>query len=100
MTPAVWIKAVRVVSWMIPFGSSIKIMEYPPRLITGVDCTCNPKKEAIYAASITGREDVPANSEQTLLKVVANQPISVAIDASGSDFQLYSRCYCCWLWYR
>ncbi|XP_019238650.1 PREDICTED: KDEL-tailed cysteine endopeptidase CEP1-like [Nicotiana attenuata] len=34
--------------------------------------------------------DVPANSESTLLKAVANQPISVAIDASGSDFQFYS----------
>ena len=33
---------------------------------------------------------MPANSESALLKAVANQPISVAIDASGSDFQFYS----------
>ena len=57
---------------------------------TGVDGTCNVKKEASHAASITGYEDVPANSETALLKAVANQPISVAIDASGSDFQFYS----------
>ncbi|KAF8391247.1 hypothetical protein HHK36_023549 [Tetracentron sinense] len=30
------------------------------------------------------------NSEKALLKAVANQPVSVAIDASGSDFQFYS----------
>ncbi|KAL6145040.1 hypothetical protein ACLB2K_055729 [Fragaria x ananassa] len=57
---------------------------------TGVDGTCNAQKEASHAASITGHEDVPANSESALLKAVANQPISVAIDASGSDFQFYS----------
>ncbi|GJV72538.1 senescence-specific cysteine protease SAG39-like protein [Tanacetum coccineum] len=33
---------------------------------------------------------VPANSESALLKAVARQPVSVAIDASGSDFQFYS----------
>ncbi|XP_024185972.1 senescence-specific cysteine protease SAG39 [Rosa chinensis] len=57
---------------------------------TGVDGTCNAQKEASHAASITGHEDVPANNESALLKAVANQPISVAIDASSSDFQFYS----------
>ncbi|XP_011086004.1 senescence-specific cysteine protease SAG39-like [Sesamum indicum] len=56
----------------------------------GVDGTCNTKKESSSAAKITGYEDVPANSEPALLKAVANQPVSVAIDASGSDFQFYS----------
>ncbi|EYU25672.1 hypothetical protein ABFS82_11G109300 [Erythranthe guttata] len=56
----------------------------------GVDGTCNSKKESSHAARITGYEDVPSNSESALLKAVANQPISVAIDASGSDFQFYS----------
>lgn len=40
--------------------------------------------------SIDGHEDVPANDEGALLKAAANQPISVAIEASGSDFQFYS----------
>ncbi|KAF9599387.1 hypothetical protein IFM89_036944 [Coptis chinensis] len=56
----------------------------------GVDGTCNAKKAASSAAKINGYEDVPANSEAALLKAVANQPISVAIDASGSAFQFYS----------
>lgn len=56
----------------------------------GTDDTCNKNKAANHAAKITGYEDVPANSESALLKAVANQPISVAIDASGSDFQFYS----------
>ena len=41
-------------------------------------------------AKITGYENVPANSEAALLKAVANQPISVSIDAGGSGFQFYS----------
>ncbi|EYU25680.1 hypothetical protein MIMGU_mgv1a019612mg [Erythranthe guttata] len=56
----------------------------------GVDGTCNSKKESSHAARITGYEDVPSNSESALLKAVANQPISVAIDASGPDIQFYS----------
>ncbi|KAI0493405.1 hypothetical protein KFK09_023521 [Dendrobium nobile] len=40
--------------------------------------------------SIDGHEDVPANDEDSLLKAVANQPVSIAIEASGSDFQFYS----------
>ncbi|KAK7262292.1 hypothetical protein RJT34_29858 [Clitoria ternatea] len=56
----------------------------------GVDGTCNANAEANHAASIKGYEDVPANSESALLKAVANQPVSVAIDASGFEFQFYS----------
>ncbi|OMO80653.1 hypothetical protein COLO4_23998 [Corchorus olitorius] len=57
---------------------------------TGEDGTCNTNKEANHAATINGHEDVHANSEAALLKAVANQPVSVAIDASGSEFQSYS----------
>ncbi|KAI3872803.1 hypothetical protein MKX03_019006 [Papaver bracteatum] len=35
-------------------------------------------------------EDVPANNEASLLKAVSKQPVSVAIDASGQEFQFYS----------
>ncbi|XP_077229077.1 senescence-specific cysteine protease SAG39-like [Tasmannia lanceolata] len=56
----------------------------------GVDGTCNTKKATNHAAKINGYKDVPANSEKALLKAVANQPISVAIDASGDAFQFYS----------
>ena len=53
------------------------------------DGTCNTNKASSSAATISGYEDVPSNSESALLKAVANQPVSVAIDAGGSDFQLY-----------
>ncbi|KAK2984204.1 hypothetical protein RJ640_017317 [Escallonia rubra] len=54
------------------------------------DGTCNSQEEASHAAKISGYEKVPANSEKALLKAVANQPISVSIDASGNAFQFYS----------
>jgi len=54
------------------------------------DGTCNSKKKASHIAKTTGYEKVPANSETTLLKAVANQPISVFIDGGGSDVQFYS----------
>lgn len=39
---------------------------------------------------IDGYEMVPENDEKALLKAVVNQPISVAIDAGGKDFQFYA----------
>ncbi|KAJ7948418.1 Senescence-specific cysteine protease [Quillaja saponaria] len=57
---------------------------------SGADGTCNTKKESSSAAKIKSYEKVPVNSETALLKAVANQPISVSIDAEGSAFQFYS----------
>lgn len=54
------------------------------------DGSCNTKEEASHAATIKGYEKVPANSEDALQKAVANQPVSVSIDASGMAFQFYS----------
>ena len=56
----------------------------------GTDGTCNNKKAAHPAAKINGYEDVPANNEKALQKAVAHQPIAVAIDAGGFEFQFYS----------
>ncbi|KAJ6896380.1 hypothetical protein NC651_022554 [Populus alba x Populus x berolinensis] len=39
--------------------------------------------------TIDGYEDVPQNDEKSLRKAVANQPVSVAIEAGGRAFQLY-----------
>lgn len=40
--------------------------------------------------TIDSYEDVPENDEEALKKAVAGQPVSVAIEAGGRDFQLYS----------
>lgn len=40
--------------------------------------------------SIDSYEDVAANSESALKKAVANQPVSVAIEAGGRAVQFYS----------
>ncbi|KAF5809033.1 putative ananain protein [Helianthus annuus] len=42
------------------------------------------------AVCIDGYEGLPANNEQSLLKAVANQPVSVSIEAASRDFQFYS----------
>ncbi|KAI8549079.1 hypothetical protein RHMOL_Rhmol07G0323200 [Rhododendron molle] len=52
--------------------------------------TCGERKEASEVVTISGYHDVPENNEQSLLKALANQPLSVAIEASGRDFQFYS----------
>ncbi|XP_057422293.1 vignain-like [Lotus japonicus] len=58
---------------------------------TATDGTCNTQKMVNEpAVSIDGYEIVPENNEVALLKAAANQPISVGIDAGGSDFQFYS----------
>lgn len=38
---------------------------------------------------IDGFENVPVNDENALKKAVAQQPVSIAIDAGGLSFQLY-----------
>ncbi|GAB4827066.1 hypothetical protein Ancab_033949 [Ancistrocladus abbreviatus] len=55
-----------------------------------LDNTCNSKKSALHAAKISGCEDVPANNQAALLKAVANQPVSVAVDGGNFNFQFYS----------
>lgn len=40
--------------------------------------------------TINGYSNIPKNNEESMLKALAHQPISVAISASGRDFQLYS----------
>ncbi|CAA7040911.1 unnamed protein product [Microthlaspi erraticum] len=54
------------------------------------DGTCNYKKAKQNTTSITGFEDVPVNNEAALMKAVAHQPVSVALEGGGLDFQFYS----------
>ncbi|KAH7845670.1 hypothetical protein Vadar_004617 [Vaccinium darrowii] len=55
----------------------------------GVDSTCDQTRKNAKVVSIDGYEDVPPYNEKALKKAVAHQPISVAIEASGREFQLY-----------
>ncbi|KAA8533238.1 hypothetical protein F0562_033229 [Nyssa sinensis] len=54
------------------------------------DGTCDSSKMNSPVVVIDGHENVPANDENALMKAVANQPVSVAIDAGGSSLQFYS----------
>jgi KDEL-tailed cysteine endopeptidase len=54
----------------------------------GVQGTC-AATQGTTAASITGYVDVAVNSNHALLAAVAQQPVSVAINASSSQFQNY-----------
>jgi C1A family cysteine protease len=42
------------------------------------------------AATISSYKDVPANSETALLTAIAQQPVSVAVEADQDSFQFYS----------
>ncbi|KAG2582914.1 hypothetical protein PVAP13_6KG157812 [Panicum virgatum] len=55
---------------------------------TAADGMC--KSGSNSAATIKGYEDVPANNEAALMKAVANQPVSVAVDGGDMTFQFYS----------
>ncbi|XAR64468.1 Chymopapain [Bertholletia excelsa] len=54
------------------------------------DEKCDASKMNSPVVMIDGHENVPENDENALMKAVANQPVSVAIDAIGSDMQFYS----------
>ncbi|CAN1315762.1 Cysteine protease XCP1 [Linum perenne] len=75
-------------SYIVSTGGLHKEEDYPYIMEEG---TCEMTKEAeSEVVTISGYKDVPANNEQSLLKALANQPLSVAIDASGREFQFYS----------
>ncbi|XP_059289637.1 low-temperature-induced cysteine proteinase-like [Lycium ferocissimum] len=61
--------------------------DYPYK---GKDGRCDQNRKNAKVVTIDGYEDVPAYNENALKKAVANQPVSVAIEAGGKDFQHYS----------
>ncbi|KAJ0977360.1 hypothetical protein J5N97_012834 [Dioscorea zingiberensis] len=72
--------------WVINNGGIATEYDYP---YTGQDGRCNIEKENIKAVTIDGYQDV-APDENALLCAVAKQPVSVGIDGSSIDFQLYT----------
>ncbi|KAL8130332.1 hypothetical protein V2J09_019487 [Rumex salicifolius] len=75
--------------WVINNGGIDSETDYPYTSVTGYGGTCNTTKEATKVVSIDGYEDVD-QSDSALLCAAVNQPISVGIDASTMDFQLYT----------
>merc|ERR1712032_1181045 len=61
---------------------------YPYTSGGGVTGSC--KKGCSPVVSITGHTDVPSKDESALQAAVSKQPVSVAIEADKSAFQLYS----------
>ncbi|KAK1326576.1 Cysteine proteinase RD21a [Acorus calamus] len=72
--------------WVINNGGIDSESDYP---YTGLEGVCNVTKEEIKLVTIDGYEDVDP-SEGALLCAVVKQPISVGIDGSSLDFQLYT----------
>uniref|UniRef100_A0A0E0KXL8 Uncharacterized protein n=1 Tax=Oryza punctata TaxID=4537 RepID=A0A0E0KXL8_ORYPU len=62
---------------------------YPYAMEEG-DCDEGKGGDEAAVVTISGYEDVPVNDEQALVKALAHQPVSVAIEASGRHFQFYS----------
>ncbi|XP_031095173.1 low-temperature-induced cysteine proteinase-like [Ipomoea triloba] len=73
--------------WVMHNGGIDSSSDYP---YTGRDGKCNLKKvKDEIAVTIDGYEDV-AEQETALLCAVAKQPVSVGIQGSSLDFQLYT----------
>ncbi|OAY54730.1 cysteine protease XCP1 [Manihot esculenta] len=73
--------------YIVNNGGLHKEEDYPYLMEEG---TCEDKREEMEVVTISGYHDVPENNEASLLKALAHQPVSVAIEASGRDFQFYS----------
>lgn len=60
---------------------------------TAKDGKCGESKcsVAIPKGSVTGYFDVPVNDDKALMEAVAQQPVSVAIEADQMSFQLYKK---------
>jgi C1A family cysteine protease len=59
-----------------------------PYTATGPN-TCQASGKPV-AAILSGYQDVPANSDASLMAAIAKQPVSVAIEADQGAFQFYS----------
>jgi hypothetical protein len=60
--------------------------DYPYKAVDG---RCDINRKNAKVVSIDGFENVPENDEKSLQNAVAHQPVSVAIEAGGREFQLY-----------
>lgn len=73
--------------FIIKNGGLTSETNYP---YTAQDGQCKAKNTINSVATIKGYEDVPANDEASLMKAVAAQPVSVAVDGGDMVFQHYA----------
>ncbi|KAJ1698797.1 hypothetical protein LUZ63_007309 [Rhynchospora breviuscula] len=77
--------------WVAENGGITTDEKYPYTSgATNTQGTCDASKTSSHDVTISGFEFVPPYSESDLEKAVANQPVSIAIDASGSFHQFFS----------
>ncbi|KAM3289601.1 low-temperature-induced cysteine proteinase [Capsicum chacoense] len=53
------------------------------------DGTCDTFRKNAKVVKIDSYEDVPENNEKALQKALVHQPVSIAVEAGGKDFQHY-----------
>lgn len=73
--------------FMILSGGLTAEKDYPYKGKQGI---CDASKAIKKAARITGYVRIPESNEKAILAAVASQPVAVAIDGGGLEFQLYS----------
>ncbi|KAK4858251.1 hypothetical protein QYF36_013326 [Acer negundo] len=75
--------------WVISNGGIDSEANYPYTSYNGVSGTCNTTKEEFKVVSIDGYKDVD-ETDSALYCATVQQPISVGMDGSAIDFQLYT----------
>jgi C1A family cysteine protease len=63
--------------------------DYPYVSGSGISFQCSRKTKCSEVVKVTGFTDVPSGDEDALKAAVAQQPVSVAVEADKSAFQLY-----------
>merc|ERR1712228_1132272 len=60
-----------------------------PYKARGGSCASSSCTVGLPKGSVTGFKDVPSDDEQAMMSAIAQQPVSIAIEADKSVFQLY-----------
>jgi len=75
--------------WVSQHGLT-SLADYPYTSSAGTRGTCDSSAEGNPIVTVTSYHDVNSGDEDALLSAVAQQPVSIAIEADQSVFQLYS----------
>jgi len=76
-------------SWIKANGGISTEAAYPYTSGAGVTGSCKGTGNSVAKSAPTGFVDVQANSVSALMNAVAQQPVSIAIQADQSSFQSY-----------